>query len=460
MKICFLLSLIFIFTTHSAAQSFSSHTEEHYQTTADNIISSALKDTIGYNWTRQLCQIGPRLSGTENSMKAIKWAENILNKIDLDKVWLQPVMVPHWVRGNIEKAEIINSGFAKSLSVASLGRSVGTKIEGITGNVIEVKSFEELNERKDEAKGKIIFYNYPFNQTFVNTFEGYSDAIKFRGEGAIEAAKVGGIGAIVRSVTSKYDNIPHVGNMKEYPDSLEKVPAVAIGLIDADYLSDALKKDPKLKITMKLSAQTLPDAQSYNVIAEIQGSEKPEEIIVVGAHFDSWDKGDGAHDDGAPSVQVMEVLDIFKRLNLKPKRTIRCVLFINEENGIKGALKYAEYVDSLKEKHIAAIESDRGAFSPRGFTVETDSLTLVKMQNWLPVLNKSLIDWIRPGHGGVDINQIKNSKALIGYFPDSQRYFDVHHSANDVFATVHPREMELGTAAIAILAYLISEEGL
>lgn len=460
MKICFLLSTFFIFTIQSTAQSFSSHTVEHYQTTADKIISTALQDTIGYNWTRRLCQIGPRLSGSENSMNAIKWAKNIFNKMTLDKVLLQPVMVPNWVRGEVETANIINSKFEKDLSVAAFGRSIGTITEGITANVIEVKSYEELNERKEEAKGKIIFYNYPFNQTFVNTFDAYSDAVKFRGEGAIEAAKAGGVAAIVRSVTSKYDNIPHVGNMKGYPDSLAKVPSVAIGLIDADYLSDALKKDPNLQINMKLSAKTFPDAQSYNVIAELKGTEKPEEIIVVGAHFDSWDKGDGAHDDGAPSVQVMEVLDIFKRINLKPKRTIRCVLFINEENGIKGALKYAEYVDSLKEKHIAAIESDRGAYSPRGFTVDTDSLTLRKMQTWLPILNKSLIDWIRPGYGGVDINQIKNSKALIGYAPDTQRYFDVHHSDNDVFETVNPREMELGTAAIAILAYLISEEGL
>ena len=460
MKICFLLSIFFIFTTQSAAQSFSSNTEEHYQTTADDIISSALKDTVGYNWTRQLCQIGPRLSGSENSMKAIKWAEHILNKMNLDTVWLQPFMVPNWQRGSIETTEIINSEFAKSLSVAAYGRSVGTTAEGITGNVIEVKSFEELQSRKDEAKGKIIFYNYHFNQTFVNTFEAYSDAVKFRGEGVIEAAKVGGIGAIVRSVTSKYDNVPHVGNMKEYPDSLTKVPSVAIGLIDADYLSDALKKYPDLKINIKLSAQTLPDAQSYNVIAEIKGSEKPEEIIVVGAHFDSWDKGDGAHDDGAPSVQVMEVLDLFKRLNMKPKRTIRCVLFINEENGIKGALKYSEYVDSLKEYHIAAIESDAGASTPRGYRIDSDSLTINKMQKWLPVLNKSLIEWIKPGGSGVDVKQIKNAKALMGFVPDGQRYFDVHHSDNDVFETVHPREMELGTAAIAIMAYLISEEGL
>ena len=200
----------------------------------------------------------------------------------------------------------------------------------------------------------------------------------------------------------------------------------------------------------------MPDAQSYNVIAEIKGSEKPEEIIVVGAHFDSWDKGDGAHDDGAPSVQVMEVLDLFKRLNMKPKRTIRCVLFINEENGIKGALKYSEYVDSLKEYHIAAIESDAGASTPRGYRIDSDSLTINKMQKWLPVL----IEWIKPGGSGVDVKQIKNAKALMGFVPDGQRYFDVHHSDNDVFETVHPREMELGTAAIAIMAYLISEEGL
>ncbi|MHB9040461.1 MAG: M20/M25/M40 family metallo-hydrolase, partial [Melioribacteraceae bacterium] len=186
----------------------------------------------------------------------------------------------------------------------------------------------------------------------------------------------------------------------------------------------------------------------------------PDEIIVVGGHFDSWDKGCGAHDDGAPSLQTMEALDLLKRNGVKPKRTIRCVLFINEENGLRGGIEYGKFADSSNDRHLAAIESDRGAFTPRGFYVTTDSLSLRKMQNWLPILNKANIDWIRNGGSGGDVGQIKNAKALLGYVPDDQRYMDLHHSANDVFSAVHPREMELGSAAIAIMSLLLSEEGL
>lgn len=211
---------------------------------------------------------------------------------------------------------------------------------------------------------------------------------------------------------------------------------------------------------IKLKCKTLPDAQSYNVIGEIKGKEFPDEVIVVGGHIDSWDKGVGAQDDGAGCVQSMEVLDLMKRLNLKPKRTIRCVLFINEENGSRGAEAYGKYADTTNEKHIAAIESDAGGFTPRGFSVTADSSVLAKIQSWLPILKVCNIEEISEGGSGADVNDIKKVKALIGYHPDSQRYFDYHHSDNDVLEVVNPRELELGSAAIAVLAYLISEEGL
>lgn len=457
-----IFSLLFISLSGSLyTQSFNNNNLKHYSNIADEIITSSLNDTVGYNLARYLCKnIGSRLSGSENSLKAIKWAEKTLIDMNPDTVWLQPVMVPRWIRGNVEKAVLLNNNLEKTLNVAALGRSIATPEEGINAGVIEVNSFEELIERKNEAKGKIVFFNYRFKNSFVETFNGYGDAVKFRVDGPIEASKAGAVAVITRSITTKYDNVPHVGTIRTFPDSVKEIPAAAIGLIDADFLSKSLKENPGLTINLKLSSRNLKDVLSYNVIAEIKGTEKPDEIIVVGSHFDSWDKGEGAHDDGAPSVQVMEVIDIFKRLNIKPKRTIRCVLFINEENGLRGALKYAEYIDSLKENNIAAIESDRGAFTPRGFTVEADSAVISKMQKWMPVLEKSLIDWVKPGHGGADIGQIKNAKALIGFVPDAQRYFDVHHSDNDVFEEINAREMELGSAAIAILAYLISEEGL
>jgi Zn-dependent M28 family amino/carboxypeptidase len=246
-----------------------------------------------------------------------------------------------------------------------------------------------------------------------------------------------------------------------YVDSLPKIPSAALGYLDADFLSNELKKNPNLKINVKLSCQSLPDAQSYNVIGEINGNEFPDEIILVGGHFDSWDVGDGAHDDGAGCIQTMEVLDLLKRLNIKPKRTIRCVFFINEENGSRGAIEYANYADTSKQTHLAVIESDRGAFTPIGFYVDTDSTEILnKLQSWMPILEKANIEWIRKGGSGVDVQKIKNAKLQIGYIPDDQRYMDYHHSANDVFEEVHPREFELGTVAIAILAYLLSEEGL
>ncbi|OGU56495.1 MAG: hypothetical protein A2V66_05935 [Ignavibacteria bacterium RBG_13_36_8] len=443
------------------SQNITSHSNEYYNEVADSIINHALKYQTGYKWLSELCEIGPRLSGSEESIKAIFWAEEKLKSIGCDSVWLQPVMVPHWVRGNTEKAYISSSKLykGKELSVASLGSSIGTGEKGISAQVIEVHNFEELKNLGDKTQGKIIFFNRPFNETIVNTFGGYGDAVDQRFLGAVEAAKVGGVAVIVRSVTSRYDNVPHVGVMAQI-DTVKHIPAVAIGLIDADFLSEALKKDPGLHLTLKMDCANLPDAQSYNVIGEIKGSEFPNEVIVIGGHFDSWDKGCGAHDDGAPCIQTMEVLDFFKRLKIEPKRTVRCVLFINEENGTRGGIEYAAYADTTKEVHLAAIESDRGVFTPRGFTVTADSLILDRIQSWLPILNLSLIDYVRQGYGGVDINQIRNIKALIGYDPDNQRYMDVHHSANDTFESVHPREMELGSAAIAILTYLINEEGL
>ena len=434
---------------------------KYYTAIADSIIRSALIENRAYEMLRELCNIGPRLSGSDNYAAAINWAKKKMESIGCDKVWLQPVMVPHWERGDTEKAEIVDSKLfqGKKLKIAALGGSIGTVKEGLTAEVIEVNDFEELKRRKSEVKDKIVFFSRPLDQGFVNTFSGYGSAVDQRVHGAVEAAKYGAVGVVIRSVTTRHDNVPHTGVMI-YVDSLPKIPSVAAGYQDADFLHEALIKDPQLKLHLQLNCRTLPDVLSYNLIAEMTGSELPDEIVLVGGHFDSWDQGCGAHDDGAGCVQAMEVLDLFKRLQIKPKRTIRCVLFNNEENGSRGAKEYAKYVESGNEKHIAAIESDRGGFTPLGFTVDSDSVTFDAIKNLLPILEKCNINWIRKGGSGVDISYIKNIKAKIGYVPDYQRYMDVHHSANDVFEEVHPRELELGSAAITILAFLISEIGL
>lgn len=452
MKNLFISFLIFF--------SFTSTINSQNEETVNQIIKRCLIDSKGYSWLKELCEIGPRLSGSQNSMKAIKWAESKMKKLGFDSVWLQPVYVPHWERGKLEKAFIRSSQkfINKKLTITAFGGSISTPKNGITGKVIEVHSLEEVSKLSD-AKGKIIFYNRPFDNSLVSTMEAYGKAVDQRVNGAIEAAKVGAVAVLVRSIQSNYDNNPHTGVMK-YAENVTKIPSAAISVIDADFLSNAIKKEPNLEVTIKLDCKTFDDALSYNVIGEIKGTEFPNDIIVVGGHFDSWDKGCGANDDGASCMQSIEAVELFKRLNIKPKRTLRTVLFINEENGLRGAIEYGKYSSTSKENHIAAIEADRGAASPRGFFVTTDSLTFQKLQTWLPILSKSKIDWIRKGSSGADVGQIKNAKALFGYVPDDQRYMDYHHSNNDVLSAVHPREMELGSASMAILLYLISENGL
>ena len=455
------ISFLFLLISTSSFSQLDPSNFNKYTLTADQITKKALTEKTGYKLLQELCDIGPRLSGSENSLRAIYWAEEKLKSFGVDKVWLQPVMVPHWERGSVETAVIVydKNISEKSLSILSLGGSIATSENGITANVIEVKNFTELEKRKNEVKGKIVFFSRPVDEGLLNTFAGYGSAVDQRVYGSVEAAKYGAVAVLIRSVTTKHDNVPHTGVMV-YVDSLPKIPAAAIGYLDSDYLHNELTKDSNLKINLNMNCKTFPEAQSYNVSAEITGTEFPEEIIVVGGHFDSWDLGCGAHDDGAGCVQSMEVLQLFKELDIKPKRTIRCVLFINEENGSRGGKDYGKYVETNNENHIAAIESDRGGFTPIGFDVDSDSSVLNKIKTWISVLEKSGIYWIRKGGSGVDIQYIKNTKAKLGYVPDAQRYMDVHHSAKDTFDSVHPRELELGAASIAIMAYLISEEGL
>jgi len=371
--LCFLLTpLILIINSCNMTEKtkVKSVDVKQYINIAQRIVETSLREQNGYEYLRELCEIGPRLSGSENSINAINWAYEKMKGLNFDKVWLQPVMVPHWERGDKESCTIIDLN--KELIVLALGGSIATPPDGITAEVIEVKTFEELEENKEKAKGKIVFFSRALDQGKLNSFTGYGGAVNQRLYGANEAAKYGAVGVVIRSITSKYDNTPHTGVML-YDDSIPKIPAAAIGYLDSDFLSEELKRNPKLKMNLKLNCKSLHDAESFNVIGEIIGSEYPDEIVLVGGHFDSWDVGDGAHDDGAGCIQTMEAIDLIKRLNLKPKRTIRCVFFINEENGTRGAKEYAKFADTSKQTHVAVIESDRGAFTPVGFYVETDS---------------------------------------------------------------------------------------
>lgn len=416
-----------------------------------------------YQTLDYLChQIGGRLSGSPQAEQAVKYMYLKMQSYGFDTVYLQPVMVPHWVRGAKEEA-FIAKGYEKfDVRVCALGGSVGTSEKGLDAEVIEVQSIAELKVLgKEQIKGKIVFFNRPMDPTHINTGSAYGGAGDQRGSGPAEAARYGAVAAVVRSLTLSNDDYPHTG-MTKYNDSLPKIPACAISTKGADALSKLLKLKTagQVRMFLKMSCQTLPDVLSYNVIGELKGTEKPNEIIIAGGHLDSWDTGQGAHDDGAGCVQSIEAVRLIKQLGLKPKRTIRVVLFMNEENGVKGGNEYARVAANDKtSKHIAAIESDAGGFTPRAFGID-DSISVNFLKQWEQIFVPYGIEHIQKGWGGVDIAPLKkNGTVLIGYLPDSQRYFDYHHTEIDTFDKVNKRELELGAAAIGAMMWLLSEEG-
>jgi hypothetical protein len=380
-----------------------------------------------------------------------------------DSVYLQEVMVPHWVRGEKEIGRIVGAETygTQEVSVISLGNAVGTGDKGILAEIIEVQSFEELNELgKKKVEGKIVFFNRPMDPNLIHTGSAYSGAVGQRVYGASKAAALGALGVIVRSITLKMDDVPHTGTLV-YDEEGKKIPALAISIVGAELLSKSIKENEALKFYMESHAEMLPDVLSYNVVGELKGSEFPDEYIVVGGHLDSWDVGDGSHDDGAGCVQSIEAIRLFKTLGLRPKRTLRAVMFMNEENGLRGGKTYARLAKENEEKHIAALESDSGGFSPRGFGIKSDSLTLQRMQTWSSIFKPYFADQLSKGYGGADINPLgEQGTVLIGLRPDSQRYFDIHHTAEDTFDKVNRRELELGAAAMASLIYLIDQNGL
>jgi carboxypeptidase Q len=416
-----------------------------------------------YEHLDYLCNvIGGRFTGTPQAEKAVYWTKKVLDSLGLDSVWLQPVIVPRWERGQKEKGFIVIDKKKIEVPICALGGSVGTGKKGIQAKVIEVQQLSELANLGETAlKGNIVFFNRRLDPTLFDTFDAYGGAGDQRRNGASEAAKFGAIGVIVRSLASNLDDFPHTGSMV-YQLNVNQIPAIAISTNGAELLSKTLKNNPTTSFYFETHCQKGTETTSYNVIGELRGSEKPNEIIVVGGHLDSWDLAQGAHDDGTGCMQSIEVVRVFKRLGIKPKRTIRVIMYMNEEFGNRGGITYAQYAEENQEKliHLAAIESDRGGFTPRGFGVDATPQKIAFLNQYQPFLQPYGIDFIRKGHGGVDITPLKVvGTTLIGYVPDSQRYFDLHHSTQDTFDKVNKRELELGAAAMTALAYLLSEYG-
>jgi len=422
-----------------------------------SVFDEALTDRTAYNNLEYLCKhTKGRIAGSAAAEKAIEFTRQAMINAGADTVWLQKVPVPHWIRG-VERCSVTSSvSGKKELAITALGLSVGTDEQGITSKVVEVHDFEELkNIGLQGIQGKIVFFNRPFDNKLINSFAAYGGAVNQRTVGPSEASRYGAIAVIVRSMTQSLDNFPHTG-VTHYADNVNKIPAVAVSTLDAELLSQWLKTDPSLTVNLVSTCRNYPDTISYNVIGEVYGSLKPNEYITVGGHLDAWDIAEGAIDDGGGCMQAIETIRIYKKLGIKPKRTVRVVLFMNEEMTTTGGKTYAEEAKRKGEIHYAALESDRGVMSPLGFSFDTDSLKLEKL--------RSLTSWFAPynirdfdkGGGGSDIAPLKALGALqIGYIPDSQRYFWYHHSANDTFEQVNIRELQMGSAAIASLIYLI-----
>lgn len=458
MKTSFTTILVFFFVTGIAQEK-------------DSVMLSKIHEEIllrgeCYDNLRYLCKgIGQRLAGSESAAKAISWGKKTLEEIQPDSVYLMPVEVPHWTRGKHESgtySAMAEDGQLKPVSVAltALGGSVGTG-GTITAEVVEVKSFEELQALGEErVKGKIVFFNKAMNAALINTGAAYGGAYPIRGKGPSEAAKYGAVACLIRSLTLADDNYPHTG-ATQYEEGVVRIPAAALSAVASRQLSKDLKANPGLKFNLELSCEAFPRTMQANVIAEIRGTAFPDEYITIGGHLDSWDIGEGAHDDGAGIVQSIEVLRAFRALGYQPRHTIRIVLFINEEFGNDGGQTYARCAKEQDEIHVAAIESDAGGFSPVGFECDLNDHQYELLKSWSGLFDPYNLLRLRRGGSGVDIRPLKGGRiALFGLSVEGQRYFDYHHSNNDIFENVNKRELELGAAAMASLAYMLDQTGI
>lgn len=447
------LCLVTVFLGKSYVGMAGERLSERIHAIQDEIQSSE----VAYEDLRELTtEIGPRLSGSEGADRAVDWAVHKLQSYGVDRVWKQPVEVPRWERGDVERAEVLGLGEPIVLQIAALGRSAGTA--GTEAQVIEVQSLAEVRELGDKVKGKIVFYNRPMPADYDDPFEAYGQTVDQRTSGPHTAARLGAVAVLVRSVMPRTDDpYPHTG-ATYFPQGVEPIPAAALSTRDANLLSNLLKKNPKLKVKVELSARTLPNVISHNVVAEIKGSEISEEIVLVGGHMDSWDLGQGAHDDGTGVVQSIDVCRAIVKLNLRPRRTVRCVLYMTEELGGIGGDEYARVAGEAKENHVMAVESDRGGFAPKRFSVSGTPEQIAELQASVGLFSATGIESFAEGEAGVDVAPLAEHGALtMELVPDGSRYFDFHHAATDRFEAVDANEFRAGGAALASLVYYFAD---
>jgi carboxypeptidase Q len=428
--------------------------------TVKKLVDEVMINSGAYENLRYLCKkIGPRLSGSANAEKAVMATFKMLKDAGADTVYLQRCTVPHWVRGQKESGFFTVSGKKNMLHLTALGNSEGSNGKPVTAQIVEVRSMNELKTLGEKVKGKIVFFNIPMNPTYIKTFRAYGESGVGRRAGPSQAAKYGAVAVMVRSLASNLDDHPHTG-ATQYNDSFPKIPAVAISTKDAEKLSKALSAQ-SVTGSVTTSCKMMGNAPSFNVIGELRGKTYPEQIITVGGHLDSWDLAEGASDDGTGVMQSIEIIRALKASGMQPKRTVRAVMFMNEENGGGGADAYLENAKQKKEQHLFALESDAGGFTPRGFSLDMSAEKKQKFMQWKPLFaNYGVTEFDQTGSGS-DIGPLKSiGTALAGLSPDSQRYFDLHHAETDVFEAVSKRELDLGAANMTALIWLVSEYGL
>lgn len=428
----------------------------------ERIYTASFEKGKAYENLRYLTKnIGHRIAGSAKADEAVAWSRSLMEELAFDRVYLQEVQMPYWDRGEKEEAYIVST--KKPLNVLSLGGSVATPPGGLEAEVIEIELLSELRAQGDKVSGKVVFVNKPWDESMVETGIAYGLNSSQRSRGPAEAAKLGAVAYLFRSLSSSPDDdYPHTGGTK-YVEGIDSIPALAISPVGANKLSDALKKDPKTRIHITNHSAWKGNVTTHNVIAEWRGAEKPDEIITIGGHIDSWDVGEGAHDNGTGTMGTLDAIRTLMELDYKPRHTIRLVFYMNEENGVHGAVQYGETAKAKAEKIIAAIESDAGGFAPRGFDIKSSAERVDWIQqHWKPLFEQKF--WVSrflQGSPGVDSGvwgrHFPNT-IMFNFRPDPHRYFDIHHTAKDVFEAVDRRELQSGVAAIASLLYLVDQQ--